>query len=125
MFPNITKDNAAQMARLSSQSRKRNNEMRKAWEEKQANASGENGIEKTIETQIKRVADKMNAAKSNKEIARLAGVLEKLWNMVYPKAGSRKPGRGDNARKPVPQAQHEFSVANDVATQGNDTQDNQ
>jgi len=116
----FTKENAAEMAKRARESRKRNAEMKRAFEREQATAKSVNGVERAVQGQVERLIERLGNAKTNKEIARLSLALERLWNMVYPKAGSRKPGRSD-ARRSMPQPSDSWQpIATEVATELHD-----
>lgn len=61
---------------------------------------GDLAAEKRVQRQIDNVLEKMENAEDNDEYVRLAAVLERLWNLVLPKAGSRRPGRSESRRTP-------------------------
>jgi hypothetical protein len=108
----INTENAREFQRKSVEARRRNKIAKTV-------ATHEPDASAAIKEQIARVIAKLAATQSNKEIARLSLVLERLWNMVFPKAGSRKPGR-DSQRKPLPVTSDDWqTVSPNVATQGN------
>lgn len=79
-------------------------------------------IVSAVKRQIADILQDMERTYSRKEKARLTLMLEKLWNMVYPKAGARKPGRDTGRARTLPVA---VDVATDMTTRDADTQNTQ
>lgn len=122
--PPFTPETAREMQRRSIAARMRRKKVRQA---KLAAAiqpkeqPTETDASAAIKLRIADVIARMERAKSNKEIARLSLVAERLWNMVYPKAGSRKPARDDGRRRALPAFTDAANVTTDIATRDSET----
>jgi hypothetical protein len=118
----ITAANARELQRRSTESRKRNIIAAQTTPK-------EDEITVAVKQQITEVLAEMGRTKSKKEKARLTVMLERLWNLVFPKAGARKPGR-DTGRRNMPQLTGDQwssvpQLATDVATEPGSSQNPQ
>jgi hypothetical protein len=111
----ITPDNAREMQARSVAARRRN-------QIAQQTTPAEPDIFGAVKRQIAEVLQDMEQTRSRKEKARLVIMLEKLWNMVYPKAGARKPGRDSGRGRAIPVAAGDWQPATELTTQPSDTQ---
>lgn len=69
-----------------------------------------------VKRQIADVLADMERTSSRKEKDRLSRMVERLWNLVYPRAGARKPGRTDSGRRALPMAQDAWQQPGEMTT---------
>jgi len=93
LAPPFTRDNAGEMARRATISREDNRAKRFL-------ASLPERAQGRAVVQVNKVLRWMEKEKDRAEYAKLAAILDKLWNMAYPKAGVLKPRRNDRPRMP-------------------------
>lgn len=92
-MPLFTSENAAELARLSHIARKQRKAAAAAAAAEQARLdavaaeSPENARKLRIEKQIDVLLDKLANCKDNRLTVQLVSALDKLWNLLYPRAG--------------------------------------
>ena len=95
LAPPFTRENAADNARKAVISREAN---RKA---KLLASSPEHANNRAIK-QVNKVLSWMEKERNKEEYAKLASILDRLWNMAYPKAGVMRPRSTKDHRRPTP-----------------------
>lgn len=95
--PPITKENAADYARRATISRE-NNRAARLIASLPERATGRAVV------QVNKVLTWMEKEKDKDEYAKLASILDRLWNMAYPKAGVMRP-RSPGQRRTAPSAE--------------------
>lgn len=96
LAPPFTRENAAENARKATVSREANRLSRLM-------ASLPERAQGRAVVQVNKILKWMDKENDRDKYAQLCAMLDKLWNMAYPKAGVMRPGRSKE-RKSMPQA---------------------
>lgn len=105
--PNFTRENAAEMARRATASRIANRERekqlaRQALVMEQADA-GDEARKKRVMRQIARCDELLEDTDDPETFVKLTSAKERLWNLVFPKAGVNRPRQSSRRNGATPQ----------------------
>lgn len=100
LAPPFTRENAAEMARRATRSREENRARLKRGEMKLP-ASRPDLAQCRAVRQVNKILAWMETEIDRDKYAQLCAMLDKVWNMAYPKAGVMRP-RAGNQRRSAP-----------------------